>query len=295
MSRFAPLNGPLNAYVSCSVTRRLPSFSTTTSTFAWGRSNDFAWTAPASASAATDAARSAALRRGRVTRRVRGGGRRCRGCRRLGHGRSGRAGPGREVDAWRLTLRLVGLEELPLREPERPRERTAPGTSGSSCCTSGPCRCRPAATPRSGSPSPTVRVCSWRKFSSACSSGYASATANSRPSAWPRIPSAAAVAAGPCAVWAAARACVTASNVPRSCCGVAAHRLDEVRDQVPPALELHLDLRPRVVDAVPVADEPVVQRDQRDDDQRDDDQQDDDPDHRSRSYARRTGRVHRRL
>ena len=43
---------------------------------------------------------------------------------------------------------------------------------------------------------------------------------------------------------------------------VALHRLDEVRDEVPAPLELHLDLRPGVVDAVPQPDEPVVERDE---------------------------------
>ncbi len=61
---------------------------------------------------------------------------------------------------------------------------------------------------------------------------------------------------------------------------VAAHRLDEVRDQVPAPLELHLDLRPRVVDAVPQPDEPVVEHDQPEDEQRDD-HEDDDPHHRA--------------
>ena len=42
--------------------------------------------------------------------------------------------------------------------------------------------------------------------------------------------------------------------------GVALHRLDEVRDEVVPALELHVDLRPRVVDPVPQPDEAVVLR-----------------------------------
>ena len=60
---------------------------------------------------------------------------------------------------------------------------------------------------------------------------------------------------------------------------VALDRLDEVRDEIPPALELDLDLRPRVVDAVPVADEPVVERDREDDQEQDDHDQDDQPDH----------------
>src|SRR6187200_3190591 len=125
MSRFAPLNGPLKAYVSLSVTSRLPSACTTTWTFACGKSKDFAWTAPANASAAIDAARSAALRRRRVTRCVAAWRRRRCGRRGRGHGRRCGAGTGREVDARRLALRLVGFEELALREPERPREYDA--------------------------------------------------------------------------------------------------------------------------------------------------------------------------
>ena len=49
---------------------------------------------------------------------------------------------------------------------------------------------------------------------------------------------------------------------PRACWrlvrGVALHRLDQVRDEVVPALELHVDLRPRGVDPVPEPDEAVV-------------------------------------
>ena len=55
--------------------------------------------------------------------------------------------------------------------------------------------------------------------------------------------------------------------------------LDEVGDEIPAALELNLDLRPGVVDAVPQPDEPVVERDEH---QRDDDDQpedDEEPDH----------------
>ena len=62
--------------------------------------------------------------------------------------------------------------------------------------------------------------------------------------------------------------------------GVALDGLDEVLDEVPAPLELHLDLGPRVVDAVPERDEPVVERDQADDEQPDD-HEDDDPDHRA--------------
>ena len=43
---------------------------------------------------------------------------------------------------------------------------------------------------------------------------------------------------------------------------VALHGLDEVRDQVAPPAQLHVDLRPGVVDAVALLDEPVVEHDQ---------------------------------
>ena len=51
---------------------------------------------------------------------------------------------------------------------------------------------------------------------------------------------------------------------------VALHRLHEVGDEVIAAAELDVDLRPRVLDAVPQADELVVERDD-DDPQQDDD------------------------
>ena len=51
---------------------------------------------------------------------------------------------------------------------------------------------------------------------------------------------------------------------------VALDRLDQVRDQILAALELHLDLRPGVVDAVAELDEAVVERDQQTDEQHDD-------------------------
>ena len=84
------------------------------------------------------------------------------------------------------------------------------------------------------------------------------------------MPSAAAVSAGPLrALRVRAR---LGDGLERAALvlGVAPHRLDEVRDQVPAPLQLHLDLRPRVVDAVPQPDEAVVERDQRQEEQRDD-------------------------
>jgi hypothetical protein len=74
--------------------------------------------------------------------------------------------------------------------------------------------------------------------------------------------------------------------------GVALDGLDEVRDQVPPPLQLDLDLRPGVVDAVPQPDEAVVQDDQGDRDQRDQDEQQDHPDHATSS---RITQIMRRL
>jgi hypothetical protein len=59
--------------------------------------------------------------------------------------------------------------------------------------------------------------------------------------------------------------------------GVALHRLDQVRDQVIAALQLDVDLRPRVLDAVAQGDEPVVEQHQRDDEQGND--AEDDPEH----------------
>src|ERR671934_155255 len=61
--------------------------------------------------------------------------------------------------------------------------------------------------------------------------------------------------------------------------GVALDRLDEVRDQVVAAPQLDVDLRPRVLGAVPQPDELVVHPDD-DQEQQDDDRDDDDhPDH----------------
>jgi len=52
--------------------------------------------------------------------------------------------------------------------------------------------------------------------------------------------------------------------------GVALDCLDQVRNEVPAPLELDLYLRPRVVDAVALLDEPVVQRDEQQRDDEDD-------------------------
>lgn len=56
---------------------------------------------------------------------------------------------------------------------------------------------------------------------------------------------------------------------------VALDGLDEVGDEVEPALQLHVDLRPSVVDAIAHAHEVVVHRDERDG-ENDDDYDDDD-------------------
>src|SRR4029078_12884520 len=61
--------------------------------------------------------------------------------------------------------------------------------------------------------------------------------------------------------------------------GRALDRLDQVRDEVVPALLLDLDLRVRVVDPVPRLDQAVVGEDQEEDQQDDDDGDDDADDH----------------
>src|SRR5512145_1998644 len=60
---------------------------------------------------------------------------------------------------------------------------------------------------------------------------------------------------------------------------VALDRLDEVWDEVPAPLKLHLDLRPRVVDPVALLDEAVVEGDEQQPDDHDDRDDHDDPDH----------------
>src|SRR5581483_11816959 len=58
--------------------------------------------------------------------------------------------------------------------------------------------------------------------------------------------------------------------------GVALHGLDEVRDQVPAPLQLHVDVRPGLAHPLTERDEAVVGRDEEERDERDDDE--DDPD-----------------
>ena len=60
---------------------------------------------------------------------------------------------------------------------------------------------------------------------------------------------------------------------------VALHGLDEVGDQVPAPLELDLDLRPRVVDSVPLLDEAVVEQNEEQPDEQNDPEKDEQPDH----------------
>ena len=67
-------------------------------------------------------------------------------------------------------------------------------------------------------------------------------------------------AAGPWAFIASARASVTFSNVSLLVRRVALDRLDQVRHQVVAALELHVDPRPGLVDAVARPDHRVVDR-----------------------------------
>ena len=57
--------------------------------------------------------------------------------------------------------------------------------------------------------------------------------------------------------------------------GVALDRLDQVRDEVIPPLELDIDLRPAILTSVPQDDQAVVDADRRDDHDTDDDQQND--------------------
>ena len=103
-------------------------------------------------------------------------------------------------------------------------------------------------------------------------SGYASATAKSRPSAWRED------ALGGSRLRRALRPDRRGARLRDRLEGaalvgrVALDRLDEVRDQVVAPLELHLDLRPRVVDPVALLDEAVVQRDHVDHEQHDDDE-----------------------
>jgi len=68
---------------------------------------------------------------------------------------------------------------------------------------------------------------------------------------------------------------VTASNVPRS----SVHRLDEVRNQVVAALQLHVDVRPPGVDLVAQPDDAVVEHPEKDEQENDDRDEDVDSGH----------------
>src|SRR5690606_38176053 len=69
-------------------------------------------------------------------------------------------------------------------------------------------------------------------------------------------------------------------------------RLDQVGDEVVPALELDVDLRERVLEAVPQADQPVVDADHPEDEHDDDDARDDESDHAGeRTRAAITGQT----
>ena len=74
------------------------------------------------------------------------------------------------------------------------------------------------------------------------------------------LPSAAA-SAGPVAVSAFARASITAVSVSRSKSIDAADGVDQIRDEIVPPLELHVDLPPAVQHLIPQADQPVVAAD----------------------------------
>ena len=119
-------------------------------------------------------------------------------------------------------------------------------------------------------------------------SGYASATANSRPSAWLED------SLGGGGLGRPLRARRGGARLGDGLEGaalvrrIALDRLDEVRDQVVAPLELHLDLGPRVVDAVALLDEAVVERDHVDHEQDDDDHDgDQDPGHERHSNGSR--------
>ena len=56
---------------------------------------------------------------------------------------------------------------------------------------------------------------------------------------------------------------------------VALDRVDEVRDEIVPALQLDLDLGEGLIDPEPLLDQPVVEGDQEQDDRHDDDDEDD--------------------
>ena len=64
---------------------------------------------------------------------------------------------------------------------------------------------------------------------------------------------------------------------------VSLHRLDQVGDQVVPAAELHVDLGPTVLDAVPERDEPVER--EHGPEHQDDDHGDEDPDGEHRGLS----------
>ena len=171
-----------------------------------------------SASAAIDAARSAALRRRRVTRCVAAW--RRRRCGRRGRGTDGAAvpAPGEKSTRGASRSRLVGLEELAPARTRTGRRARRRGTSGSRCCTSGRCRCRPAARRRSGSRCPAsslwssteVLVRLQLRVGLGDREQPAERLARGCPRPRPSPP-------GPARRCGVARASVTASNVPRSC------------------------------------------------------------------------------
>ena len=60
----------------------------------------------------------------------------------------------------------------------------------------------------------------------------------------------------------------TNSQPPLVCKRCAAHRVDEIRDEIVPPLQLHVDLAPPVQHLIAQADQPVVARDRPHGDQR---------------------------
>src|SRR6478672_7284441 len=272
MSRYPPLNEPLNAYVMSSSTTREPSFVTSTATFACGRSNDFACATPVRTSATRAAAARASVLRARATggaaRPLGGAGRRCGGCGRLRR----RACRGAEVDLRRVSLRLVGLEELPFREPERPCDHDAWERLDRVVIRE---HGVVVDLPRDRDPILCLGELALQlakvlvRLELGVGLGDGEQTAER-------------LAQDPLGLTGfggrsrALRGCARLGDrLERAALvgGVALDGLDEVGDQVVPPLELDLDLRPRVVDAVPQPNETVVEEDQRQ--QRQHDQHDD--------------------
>src|SRR6185503_12574135 len=265
-----------------------PSLATWIATFACGRSKDFAWATPVRTSAATAAAARASALRGRATggaaRALGGLGRRCGRCR----GLRWRARRGAEVDLRGVSLRLVGLEELPLRKPERPCDHDAGERLDRVVVREDGVV---VDLPRHRDPVLGLRELALElaEVLVRLELGVRLGDREQPSEGLAQDPlGLTGLRGGARALRGRAR---LGDRLERAALvgGVALDRLDEVRDQVVPPLELDLDLRPRVVDAVPEADEPVVERDQRDHEERDDHDDHDHGDHEPPPYRPRQG------